>query len=61
VAWLYWLSPPVVAGAFAALWAWWPERPRRRPDTKGTIRAHGRFLDRLGREPVAADRTRAGD
>jgi hypothetical protein len=61
VAWLYWLSPPVVAGVLAALYAWWPGRPRRRANTRGSIRAHGRFLDRLGREAVAVDRTGTGD
>jgi hypothetical protein len=52
---LWWLSGPVVAGTVAALWAWWTERPERRPTTAGAMRAHGRFLDSLAR-PAAGTR-----
>ena len=47
VAWLFWLLVPVVAGTLTSVWAWWLERPRRRPDTRGAIRAHDRYLETL--------------
>ena len=56
MAWAIWLSGPVVAATLVALWAWWVDRPKRRPNTAGAIRAHDRYLDAL--MVPAAGRTR---
>ena len=47
MSWLLWLSGPVIAGGATAVWAWWVERPERRPGTRGAVRAHGRYLTAL--------------
>jgi hypothetical protein len=60
VAWFYWLSAPVLAASVTALWAWWVERPRRRPDTAAAIRDHGRYLETLA-PPAGADPARGAD
>jgi hypothetical protein len=61
MSWLFWLLPPLVAGALVSVWAWWPDRPRRRRDSISTVRAHGRFLDTLAGPPAGRTRAPAGD
>lgn len=45
--WVLWLSVPVGATAFAALWTWWRARPARRPNTPESMQAHRDYLDAL--------------
>ncbi len=47
MAWLWWLSGPVVATVVAAIWSWLRARPGKQPTTAQAMQAHGEFLDAL--------------
>jgi hypothetical protein len=47
MAWVLWLSMPVIATAAAALWAWWRGRPARTPAAHHAIKAHRDYLAAL--------------
>jgi hypothetical protein len=56
VAWVLWLSGPVVATVIAALWSWLRARPEPLPDTDEAMRAHAEYLEALTHSARAKDR-----
>ena len=56
MAWLLWLSGPVIATVIAALWSWLRARPEPLPDTDEAMRAHAEYLDALTHSARAKDR-----
>lgn len=61
MAWLWWLSGPVVATVVAALWTWVRARPEPLPDTDEAMRAHADYLQALTQTARAKDRGLRGD
>lgn len=58
--WAVWLAVPVVVTLLAALVTWLRARPRRRPGTRDTMRAHSDYLDALAQTARSRDRGPAG-
>lgn len=58
---MLWLAGPVVAGCLASVWAWWLNRPARRPSTAGAMRSHSRYLDAIATPARGTGRVEPGD
>jgi hypothetical protein len=58
VAWVLWLSIPIVVTVLAALGSWLRSRPPRPPDTRRAMREHDEFLDALVQGARSKDRAR---
>jgi hypothetical protein len=56
VAWLWWLSGPVVATLLAALWSWFRGRPDPVPDTDEAMRSHAEYLAAFANTARARER-----
>ncbi len=56
VSWAIWLAVPFALTLLAALASWLRARPKREPNTRQAMRAHGDYLDALMQAPRSKDR-----
>ncbi|SHF81007.1 hypothetical protein SAMN05443575_0955 [Jatrophihabitans endophyticus] len=56
MAWVWWLSGPVVATVLAACWSWLRSRPRPERTTAQAVRDHQDYLAALAQPPRSQDR-----
>jgi hypothetical protein len=56
MAWVWWLSAPVLATLAVACWSWLRSRPRPVPTTDRSMQEHTEYLDALVQTARSRDR-----